>query len=400
MVVHTASLASIPLKESDSLSKILWRGGAHFLVFVEHTGAKEEQCFSEVYKVDAATGKRTLWLRLKCSTVQSATNFPTGGGFLVLGTISYRYTSNHALTAFDSAGKKQWELIVDGYRDSEAPRALLHPESATVLRDGTVAVLDNSLNTVHLYTTQGRYLKTIFLKKAWGREPNYPSDILATPDGDFLVHDFHGTPSLVWMSKAGKVLQEATPHDTEGVVLSYPRPAITPDGKLWVTDRYCLLRQSHHGQPLTLLGEPPDARKLRSISGLTIHPDGGILAQDGRTRAAHLFDSHGGWRLVYRPHIPADDDGIRLGSTLEFGPNATFAVEEEWFDAHGKQIKKPAGFVPREVRLRRLQRRPDGNWTDYFRHPSRNGGLKADLITDPTSCASSPPSSFGQPGRR
>ncbi|WP_309714366.1 hypothetical protein, partial [Armatimonas sp.] len=56
VIVHTASLASIPLKENDSLSKILWRGGTRFLIFVEHTGTKEEQRYSEAYQVDVATG--------------------------------------------------------------------------------------------------------------------------------------------------------------------------------------------------------------------------------------------------------------------------------------------------------------------------------------------------------
>ena len=56
---------------------------------------------------------------------------------------------------------------------------------------------------------------------------------------------------------------------------------------------------------------------------------------------------------------------------LRFGPRETYAVDEEWFDATGKRVPKPTGWVDRMP----PERRPDGNWLDAYR--SRSPGVIA-----------------------
>ncbi|MBB6050271.1 hypothetical protein [Armatimonas rosea] len=386
-LLSTISLAPIALeREKDRFSQLLWRNSEQFLVFVERE--KEGKRFLHTYPVDARTKTVGKPLRSEETLLQAAAALPRGG-FITLGSIHQRYTISHALVAYDGALKKRWELIVDGYRDSEKPRALLSPESATVLRDGTVAVLDVTQKTVHLYTEAGHWFKTISLQKAWKREPRYPNDIRATPDGGFLIHDFNSEPSLIWMTKTGRVLAEATPHDLAGQAIEFPQPTITTSGNLWVSDDYCLLQQNQKGRPVRLLGTPPDTRSLTAISDLTIHPDGRILAVDKRTSTAHLFAADGTWRTRYRPMKPQSSFRSFLGTALTFGPSDTFRIEDEWFDLRGKPIPRP------KLPYRRpLERRPDGRWLDRIRLRLAPGAVARDgslaLLDDKQVCLYTP----------
>lgn len=386
-VLRTVSLAALALEpEKDRLSQLLWRNGEQFLIFVERE--KEGKHSLHTYPVDAQTKTIGKPLRSEETLLQAAAALPKGG-WITLGSIHQRFTITHALVAYDGALKKRWELIVDGYRDSEKPRALLSPESVTVLRDGTVAVLDVIQRTVHLYTEAGHWFKTISLKKAWKRDPNYPSDILATPDGGFLIHDFDTEPSLIWMTKTGKVLAEATPHDLTGQVIEFPQPTISQGGSLWVSDDYCLLQQNQKGRPVHLLGTPPDTRSLTAISDVKIHPDGRILAVDKRTSTAHLFTADGTWRTRYRPQAPQGSFRSFMGMSLEFGPNNTFLIADEWFDLRGKRIPSPT----RPYR-RPLERRPDGQWLDGIRMRLSPGAVARDgslaLLDDKWVCLYTP----------
>lgn len=379
-VLRTVSLAAISLAREKNyfsrFSHLVWCGGERFLLFVQHDGQRPSRpC--DAYPLDVATGKLGARLVLPLHYLHDACGLPDGR-FLLSG---WDADSTDRLLAFAASGKPLWKAPPTDLSDA--------PESLCLLRDGTIAALYNVSNVVRFFSSSGRLLRTLSLEKAWKREPNYPSDIRATPDGGFLIHDFNTEPSLIWMTKTGRVLAEATPHDLAGQAIEFPQPTVTPNGNLWVSDDYCLLQQNQKGRPVRLLGTSPDTRSLTTISDVKIHPDGRILVVDKRTSTAHLFAADGTWRARYRPTKPQSSFRSFLGTALTFGPNDTFMIEDEWFDLRGKPIPPP------KLPYRRpLERRPDGRWLDRIRLRLAPGAVARDgslaLLDDKQVCLYTP----------
>ena len=79
------------------------------------------------------------------------------------------------------------------------------PKDITATTNGMIATLDGSRNLVQFFDRTGKHHHTIDLEKAWGRKPNYLSEIAADRDGGVIVEDFHGEHPLVRMNVDGTV---------------------------------------------------------------------------------------------------------------------------------------------------------------------------------------------------
>jgi len=185
--------------------------------------------------------------------------FPDGG-FVVKGGISSGKSSSTGddnLYGFDARGRRLWTVQGNNYQD---PNGLGFPKDVAVTTDGKIAVLDNIRKTVQLLDRAGKHLRTIDLTKAWGRKPNYPSEIAADVDGGFVVEDFGGRPMLVRMKADGTVRAGVDPKFFDGRAFDVHDLGVAPDGRLWVTDGHALLRLSAEGVVDRVLGEAYDAR--------------------------------------------------------------------------------------------------------------------------------------------
>jgi len=378
-VLHTVPLAKMALKGEDSIDALVWQGGTRFLVFVARRFAKKtSDYFSEAYRVDARTKTVARLVGFRAATSRSAAALPGAGGFLIL-------TYSQGLHAYDAAGRRVWTRSEEAGGDAD---------SVAVLKDGTVAALDASDTAVtFLDPRSGRTRRTLSLNQAWGREANYPSDIVADlQGGGFVVHDFQGTPSVVRMSAAGRVLGGFVPHDTRGGRIEYPDVSVGSDGRLWVSDKHALLRMDARGRPDRPVGQ------LREVAEFAVSPTGRILAADARTNAVHVFDRSGRWLHACAPADTRDEDPASEFSRqaqpqIAFGPNDSFAVAGQWFDAKGKRRAKPAGFRTPVERVSRLRRRADATWLGfvYAVAVSPGGALAvADTPNDTTAARPSP----------
>ena len=324
-----------------------------------------EEIYTESYVVEAQTGTVAKLAGFRCPSLKSVAAFPDGG-FVALATVSAKYTSKDEVYTYDAAGKRTWALTRDfGYGPNEGPEMLFSPESLTVLTDGRVAVLDVIQHTVQLYNRNGRYLKTISLDKAWGREASYPTDIIADTQGGFIVHDYPGSPSLIWMNTQGAVLRSYIPRYTGGARIENPEIVMSPEGSLWVSDSYSLLRLDTQGHAVERLGNAPSPALLNTISELLIVGSGRILAADERTSVVHVFDATGRWLHACNPRKAVQESpGMSFGlrKSLQPGPGDSFVMDNAWFDAAGKPRSKPPGFRTPGERIRGISRRPDGTW--------------------------------------
>ena len=120
-----------------------------------------------------------------------------------------------------------------------------------------VAVVDVIRKTVQFFDRAGKHHHTVDLKKAWGREPTYPSDISADRDGGVVVQDFQGDPPIVRMKADGTVRAQVRPRLKDGRTFQLFDAQVAPDGVLWVSDGHALYRLIESGTAHRVLGEAP-----------------------------------------------------------------------------------------------------------------------------------------------
>jgi sugar lactone lactonase YvrE len=175
-------------------------------------------------------------------------------------------------------------------------------------------VLDNIRNTLEVFTDEGRYLETIDLTACWGKEPNYPSSIVADSEGGVLVHDSGGRPPLVRMTLDGQVRARLDPRKANGQAREEYRRAVrfAPDGRMWTTDGHEFVRLDEQGIVDLQLGQPARIESIESPGHAVIDSTfGRLLILDDRTRALHVFDAEGRRVALCRPR-PEELDALRL----------------------------------------------------------------------------------------
>ena len=148
------------------------------------------------------------------------------------------------------------------------------------------------------------------MKKAWGREPAYPSDLSADRDGGVVVHDFQGDPPIVRMNADGTIRAQVKPRLKEGRTIDLRDAQVAPDGVLWVSDGHTLYRLES-GLVGRVLGEAPDSLRLDQAAAVTMDGKGRIYAVVGRTGAAHGFGPDGTWLHVCVPDASDVPDELR-----------------------------------------------------------------------------------------
>ena len=213
-----------------------------------------------------------------------------GDGFVLLEE-KHAPNAREMLHGHDGSGKRLWSVISDYGSDT----ALFSPEDVAVLRDGTVAVLENAPKKIKLYDARGQYLEAIDLKMTWPHPPNYPTAIIADADGGFWIEDFQGKAQLVHMSREGKVTRmlEQVRYGDARAMPSLGSAAVAPGGALWAHDYTAVFQLDASGQAQLTIGDAPDAGRLGTVEALSVTLDGRILALDGRNYALHQFDANG-----------------------------------------------------------------------------------------------------------
>lgn len=349
--------------------------------------------------LDFSTGQLTKIEGFKCPWARSITR--TGdGGFAILNTTHHKYTLTDELMAFDASAGEIWRI--DQCYDKR-PDALFSPDSITLTSQNEIAVLDKIRNTVQFFDLKSKYLRTIDLKEAWGRKPEYASGIDNDVDGGVVVYESGKTKKFVRMRSDGSVRKEVSAKYADGrPVDARSRMEVDSQGRLWVTDGGSLMRLSEDGIVEFHLGNAPHSEKLAKISGVKVDRRGRVYAVDERTGSMHVFDSTGALLYLCKPDLTdfpgnlmwpeiavMDDGTVYLGKGLgrdlsepkqyiQFGPDGkrlgakpffSKSFTEDWFsfpsgnllavnyhdalliDASGKE-------------LRAIKRRPDGAWLD------------------------------------
>jgi hypothetical protein len=382
-------LTGVPLKGlGDGTIHAAWVQGDRWIV----TSSDAETNKSRAWAVDTKKKTQALLADFSCPRIKSLAG-ARDGGFLALATEDGQSMMTDYLIAFDDKGRRRWskkEYLGDG------PEALFSPESVAVTTRSEVAVLDVIRHTVQLFDLKGVYLRTIDLEKAWGRKPEYPTEITPDHDGGFMVKDFSAPKPFVWMKADGTVRAEFHPKYADGRNADPIRGVrIAPDGQAWSRDGVSIFSLSTEGVASRTIGAVPDPDSLQDLRMVAVDAAGHLFAVDGRTGAVHVFDAEGHKLRISKPE--KKDFGQELSPKIVVSPEGTLylsglgregaieftpeghrvgklfahrgdAIREDWFPRGGGRGRLEFNFAGAELvnaegtAIRKIERRADRQW--------------------------------------
>ena len=397
-VTHTTPLDSGHAENRPGWSDLTCIGPGRYLLLRYILNDPEKKM--EAATVDVATGKTTPVPGFVTTALSKVAGFRDLGFALIGGLIYFRggATGDGSLHSFDGQGKLLGSLPGNGPPND--PAALFSPKDLTVTTDRMIAVVDVIRKTVQFFDRAGKHHHTVDLRKAWSREPNYPSDVSADQNGGVVVHDFRGDPPIVRMNADGTVRAQVRPRLKDGRTIDLRDAQVAPDGVLWVSDGHTLYRLLESGLAGRVLGEAPDPLRLDEAAAVTMDGKGRIYALVGRTGAVHIFGPDGTWLRVCRPdvgdvpdelHSPgltvSDSGDVYLGlgmfgknGFLHFSPEGKRVgimtsklgeISEHWYAQPGTARRWVVGYEKvylideKGAVVRTITRRADDFWLEH-----------------------------------
>gem|GEM_PF-1501262 len=241
------------------------------------------------------------------------------GGFLIHSKHYPEYTIQDELACYSAEGKRLWSRLEKGFGQG------LNIKAATWITGEGVAALTAVSNTIEFFDTAGAHLRSVKVADLLGAKPNYPAGLVADVNGGLILHDFNGVPPIYRIDREGEVAAKFQPrYQGGGTFRIIGDVKVAPDGTLWTSDRYSLLRLGNDGVVAQALGQQPDDDSLGSILAMAVHPDGQIYAVNTRTAAVHVFSEAGELLRLFKP-LPTDfptDPG--LGSITVDGEGSVY----------------------------------------------------------------------------
>lgn len=395
-VVGRVPLPAIKDKD-EHWSGLTCLGEDRFAVIKSQSGIEGK---SKVWIADFASGELVPLADFECPSIDAILGLPNGG-FAVLATHHYKCMMEDELLAYDAKGRLQWN-VGEGQPDDR--ETLFSPEDICLTPDGLIAVIEVIGRKIKFYNQSGHFVRLIDLTQAWGREPRYPCDIEAMPNGVLLVGDAVASGGVfVRMASSGKILGEFSLRFPDGrKFTSSIKPG--PDGRMWAAQGRALLEVNEKGVVQHIVGDAPTADRLDRIAAATIDTHGRLYALDEHTYCVHVFSPEGKPLFLCKPdprEIPAasfvfpnltiSDAGeifvSRKGNFFEEagGGYLRFSAEghrqgivrldldsitEEWHFQPGtgrrwiRCYEEIALVDARDRVIKKINRRPDGHWLD------------------------------------
>jgi hypothetical protein len=394
--------------------KFAWVGGNRFVLV---NSLWEGEARSAAWWVDANEGKVTSVDGFDCPAIRAITG-TRDGGFVVLA--SEPRSQSTTAYQFDSRGRRAWALPTD---DGRRPECLFSPEAIAITTNDQVAVLDHIRKDIAFFDRAGKYLKTLPLKAAMGREPAYAAGLVADAHGGLVFRDSGGKAEIVRLNADGTLGQQLTAAYPDGRTSSGLQEVnAAPDGCLWTTDGEAILRLSPDGKVDRVLGNKPNPFHLHEISAVALDHRGRVYALSSRTWAVHVFDDVGRRLHVCVPN-PRDFE-INHGSPdlAVKGTGEVFLAETIvgdgylHFSPEGKRLGFVRGKTGRETWrfqpgndrrwiltgddvhlvegedrvIRSITRRPDGDWLAHPRHAAVSDDGSVAVFEEPSTLESDP----------
>ena len=327
-------LSELVLPSSDEERSgwhLCWLAGQRFIAVQSGYG---ETAQSEACWIDTGAGTVSAIKKLEVPPIEHLDRLPNGD-LVALTRLHEKYTISDAFYCFDPEGR---------IKQSRKHDFGSFGKGLAVIGDRVALVRTIDKEIGYVDSRGNRTGPTIDLVSAMGRDPNYLSDIESC-QGNLIVHDFNGTPSYVVMTTSGEVLNEFSPRFPDGRLVGEVEFGAAPDGRVWVSDCYALMRLNAKGVVDRVLGKQANEIQLSRIAASKVGVDGTIYATDSRTAVTSVFDSQGNFLCACKPAVD-DTAGTINFPDLSVGKSEVLVQTSDeayvFFDLTGRRT----GTVP------------------------------------------------------
>lgn len=399
-VLHTINLRETAAGVLRSPAELSYLGDERWVVacsLLSKPESNDSYWIAQAWTIDFTAGTVTPFFDFPHARVETLTERPRGGCVAV---ITPETGGPTFVGAFDMQGHEVWRFTPDSNWLNSAI-------DVTETDNGLVLVLYSYGSSIATFDSDGRLICCDQCQRIFSPEYRWPNAIVAGPGGTLYIADRDSDSAQ--MRTDWSLVRKLLPHHPDGRTIQLPDNGVrvAPDQGVWITDEYCLMRLDKQGGVDRVLGEPPDALALRHVGGVDISQDGTIAIAEKRSRVTHVFDAGGKRLRVLRP-LPTDfddsydfdvsvlDDQRVFVDGIEFTPTGERigrrklpdALEDalKWF---GRVVYQPNGNCwmvlmnqvvltqPDGTELKRVERRPDGNWLNHVEAAAMgpDGGL-------------------------
>lgn len=394
-VIREVPLDSLKAPEGYSNGRLAWTGGDTFILAESGSGIEAKAL---AWRIDVGKATVTPLEGFDCPAVEELAGYKDGG-FVALTKTRYESTITDGLQCFDTAGKTLWRIEEHGYTGD--PAELFGPVNIAVTSRGQIAVLNDMRSGIQIFSRQGCFERVIELQDRLEESRSYITGITCHPDGSFLVYDFAGAPHIMHADTNGKVFRrfDATYTDGRRVDTRHGIQA-APDGHLWMSDGYTLLRLTPKGSVDLILGQHMDPDQLNEMDGATVDSLGRVYVRERRTQVVHVFGPNGNALHQCKPD-PQDHEtlgdlcrlavadsgdvyvgtkglgGGSAGTHLHFSPEGKRigtesvgldSITQDWYFQPDSKSRLIIGYHKAYLVddkgkvVTTIARRPDGNW--------------------------------------
>jgi hypothetical protein len=296
-------------------------------------------------------------------------------------------------------GQLLWAREKGGY--GGAPDDLLSPKDVARYGTNTFAVVDNIRNTIQVFDLNDKLDRVIDLRKVWGREPSYPTDLAADVDNGFLLYDFDARSNFLRLGADGAIRFAGVPRLADGRPIPVRNGFVcSPQGAVWTCDGEALIRLTTNAVADRVLGVAPAQNVLYEAECAAVGPEDRVYVADRKSHVAHVFDASGRPLGICVPktedltentrvtHIAVSPDrqvflqmGICNDGYLHFdehfkrvgvATNAIDPISQTWCFQPSNGVAWMVGYNnvylvrgARQEMVRRVSRRADGRWLEY-----------------------------------
>ena len=370
-------------------------GGSRFIASVSGDGVG---AMARFFLADFGAGTVRELATTNCPAVKQLAGFPDGR-FVALTYRNLKYSSEEGLFCFERDGQLLWSREESGYGGQ--PDELLSPEDVARYGTNAFAVIDNIRHTIQVFDLQGKLERVVDLRKVWGREPSYPTDLAADVNKGFLLYDFNARQNFLRLDESGAIRFAGVPRLADGRPIAVKNGfARSPQGAVWTCDGDALIRLTTNAVADRVLGVAPAQDVLYEAECAAVGPEDRVYVADRKSHVVHVFDASGRPLGICVPkkedltentrvtHIAVSPDrqvfvdmGICSDGYLHFdeqfkrvgvATNDIDPISQTWCFQPSNDVSWIVGYNnvylvrgKRQEVVRRISRRADGRWLEY-----------------------------------
>ena len=344
---------------------------------------------------------KAWWLTPSTKELTPLPNFHSGriidldltgdGGFVAAAHAPEWNGDSCLIQRYDSRGTKLWELSVC-HLGTWSPLQLI---GIAWQEPGGVVALSRGYEALLVFVDpDGNLERSVPVTTIIEKDLGWPTGLSSDTGGGLIFNDM-GAPPTFRINADDEVLDRTRPRFTDEQILKMTDDVQSaPDGTLWTSDSYALLRLDETGVVDRVIGRQGDAADVQTISCLAVASTGEIFVTHGAAWSVYIYNSQCELLRKCEPFEgPSDelsyfefaqDPGvgavrIRTSDSRRYKLSRDGALEElvlpEGLDPEATQLAKPGSddwWVIEEERAlvvdaagvekKAITRQPNGNW--------------------------------------